>query len=179
MGVRFEVFPAHVDEWEAADADPQALVLHNAELKAETIAARHRGRWVLAADTTVALDGEVLNKPADMAEARAMLKRLAGRTHRVFTGMALRQHGAEGKLGAITSDVTFQPLDDARIDAYFAIVNPLDKAGAYGIQEGREFIIDRYEGSLSNIMGLPTEELALWLEQLGLKEVFAVKASKA
>jgi len=169
MGLAFDVVPAEVTEHEAPDADPRAMVAHNAALKADWVAARHPAAFVLGADTTVFIDQTVLNKPRDLADARAMLKRLAGRTHTVFTGLALRRacdrlHFDQG----VTSEVTFKNFDDAVIDAYFGLVNPLDKAGAYGIQEGRELIIAGWEGSFTNIMGLPVEETKQILTQVGL-----------
>ena len=98
-----------------------------------------------------------------------MLKRLAGRTHTVFTGVALRRQRDGIKVDeGVTSQVTFRPLDDATIDAYFKVVNPLDKAGAYGIQEGRELIIAGWEGSFTNIMGLPMEATKQILTSWGL-----------
>ncbi|MDE3083697.1 MAG: septum formation protein Maf [Verrucomicrobiota bacterium] len=169
MGLKFEVIAAGVTEHEAADADPRAMVAHNAALKAEWVAARHPDAFVLGADTTVFIDGTVLNKPRDLAEARAMLKRLAGRTHTVFTGLALRRNREKLRLDdGVTSEVTFKPFNDATIDAYFCIVDPLDKAGAYGIQEGRELIIAGWRGSFSNIMGLPVEETKQILTRAGL-----------
>ena len=169
MGLTFDVVPAEVTEHEAPDADPRAMVAHNAALKANWVAARHPAAFVLGADTTVFIDQTVLNKPRDLAEARAMLKRLAGRTHTVFTGLALRRACDRLHLDAgVTSEVTFKDFDDAVIDAYFGLVNPLDKAGAYGIQEGRELIIAGWQGSFTNIMGLPVEETKQILTQTGL-----------
>ncbi|HTQ29582.1 MAG TPA: Maf family protein [Opitutaceae bacterium] len=169
LGVPFTIVVAGVTEHEAPDADPHAMVAHNAALKAEWVAARHPDAYVLGADTTVFLDGVVLNKPADLAEARAMLRRLAGRTHTVFTGLALRRASAGLRLDqGVTSEVTFKAFDDAVIDAYFRIVDPLDKAGAYGIQEGRELIIAGWQGSFTNIMGLPVEETKQILTRGGL-----------
>lgn len=169
MGLAFDVVPAEITEHEAPDADPRTMVAHNAALKADWVAARHPTALVLGADTTVFIDQTVLNKPRDLVDARAMLKRLAGRTHAVFTGLAVRRacdglHLDDG----VTSDVTFKNFDDAVIDAYFGIVNPLDKAGAYGIQEGRELIIAGWRGSFTNIMGLPVEETKQILTRAGL-----------
>ena len=148
------------------------MVAHNAALKADTVAALHPDAFVLGADTTVFIDDTVLNKPADLAEARAMLKRLAGRTHTVFTGVALRHHARRLRVDeGATSEVTFRPLDDATIDAYFRLVNPLDKAGAYGIQEGRDLIIATWRGSFTNIMGLPMETVKQILTDCGLMEL--------
>jgi septum formation protein len=169
MGLAFEIVPAEITEHEAPDADPRAMVAHNAALKAGWVATRHPEALVLGADTTVFLDGTVLNKPADLGEARSMLKRLAGRTHTVFTGLALRR-GRDGLCldDGVTSEVTFKNFDDAVIDAYFRIVNPLDKAGAYGIQEGRELIVAGWRGSFTNIMGLPVDETKQILTRAGL-----------
>lgn len=168
MGLAHRVCPPDVVEWEAVDADPASLVRYNAALKADAVSREHPHSLVLAADTTVALVGEVLNKPADLDEARSMLRRLAGQTHTVFTGVSLR-HGTSGKAVDFveTSEVRFKAFDDATIASYFALVNPLDKAGAYGIQEGRDLIIAGWEGSLHNIMGLPTERLREVFEQEG------------
>ncbi len=169
LGVTFDVVVADVTEHEHPEAEPRSMVAHNAALKADWVAARHPDAWVLGADTTVFIDQRVLNKPRDLADARAMLKQLSGRTHTVFTGVALR-HRATGAVEdhGVTSLVTFKPFDDTVIDAYFRVVNPLDKAGAYGIQEGRELIIAGWEGSFTNIMGLPMEATKQILTQRGL-----------
>ena len=169
LGISFEVVVADVTEHEAEDADPRMMVAHNAALKADWVAGRHPAQFVLGADTTVLIDNTVLNKPRDLEEARAMLRRLAGRTHTVFTGVALRRHSSGLRVDeGVTSAVTFRSFDDSVIDAYFRVVNPLDKAGAYGIQEGRELIVDRWDGSFSNIMGLPMEVTKQILTQAGL-----------
>lgn len=168
MGYAFEARVPDVPEWEDPGACPAAMVAHNAQLKAAKLAALHPDRPILAADTNVALDGHVLNKPGDLDEARAMLRRLSGRTHRVHTGVCLRWDSRSVRHEFVEpSDVTFRAFDDATIGSYFSIVNPLDKAGAYGIQEGRELIIAGFTGSLHNIMGLPTEALSRAFEQLG------------
>ncbi len=169
LGVPFDVLVASVTEHEDETTDPETMVAHNAALKADWVASRHPESWVLGADTTVFLDSLVLNKPRDLDDARAMLRRLSGRTHTVFTGLALRhvRRGVRIDDGA-TSRVTFRDLDDGVIECYLQIVNPLDKAGAYGIQEGRELIIDHWEGSFTNIMGLPMERTKQILTQVGL-----------
>lgn len=169
LGLAFDVVVANVTEHEDPATDPRTMVTHNAALKADWVAERHPEAYVLGADTTVFIDNTVLNKPADLTEARAMLQRLSGRTHVVFTGVALR-HGQSGlKVDeGVSSEVTFKALDDAVIEAYFQIVNPLDKAGAYGIQEGRDLIIAGWRGSFSNIMGLPMEATKQILTRWGL-----------
>jgi septum formation protein len=169
LGLRFDVIVAQVTEHEDPDTDPRHMVTHNAALKADWVSQRHPDAWVLGADTTVFIDNKVLNKPADLAEARMMLKRLSGRTHTVFTGVAVRNIARNLRLDhGVTSEVTFKDFNDDVIDAYFKIVNPLDKAGAYGIQEGRELIIASWKGSFSNIMGLPMEATKQILSDCGL-----------
>jgi septum formation protein len=169
LGVAFEVMPAAVVEHEAPDADPREMVRHNAALKAEWVAARRPEALVLGADTTVFIDGAVLNKPRDLAAARAMLGRLSGRTHTVCTGLAVRRHRDRLAIDDdVASEVTFKLLDEATIDRYFSLVNPLDKAGAYAIQEGTDLIIAGWRGSYTNIVGLPVEETKQILTRCGL-----------
>ncbi|MDQ8203160.1 Maf family protein [Pelagicoccus sp. SDUM812003] len=169
IGASFDIMPADVEEFEEGHGDPEGMVRHNALLKAAWIADRNADRFVLGSDTTVHIDGRVLVKPEDLPDARRMLKQLGGRTHIVYTGFALvcRSRGVEVVDGA-RSEVTFKPLDDAIIDRYFELVNPLDKAGAYGIQEGTGLIIDSFRGSHSNIMGLPLDETKALLERHSL-----------
>ena len=168
MGYEFEVISPDVEELEGLEADdtPADFVLENALIKGEAVAAMFPNALVLAADTTVAFDGEVLNKPADIDEARAMIRRLSGKTHTVYTGYQLMHEISDIMLAeSVESEVTFKEMSDADIDAYFKIVNPLDKAGAYGIQDGRELIIEKLEGSFTNVMGLPKEALAEALDE--------------
>lgn len=169
LGVPFTVIVAEVTEHEDSRTDPRQMVAHNAALKADWVAERNPHAVVLGADTTVFLDGHALNKPADLAEARAMLRRLGGRTHRVFTGLALRCRDAGLFLDdGVESRVTFKSLDEATIDAYLAEVHTLDKAGGYAIQERPDLIIEAYTGSHSNIVGLPLEATKLLLTGAGL-----------
>jgi septum formation protein len=169
LGLKFEVVVAQVTEHEASDADPRTMVRHNAALKAEWVAGRRPEALVLGADTVVFVDGVVLNKPRDLVDARAMLQRLSGRTHTVCTGLAVRRHCDRLALDASAeSEVTFKALDDSIIDRYFARVNPLDKAGAYAIQEAAELIIAGWRGSYTNIVGLPVETTKQILTRCGL-----------
>lgn len=169
LGWPFQVVVAQVTEHEDPDSEPRAMVAHNAALKADWVARGHPDALVLGADTTVFLDGQVINKPRDLADARSMLRRLAGRTHTVFTGLAVRRL-ADGRAEAagVTSEVTFKPLSELDIEAYVHKVNTLDKAGAYSIQEHRELIVAGYAGSFTNIMGLPLEETKQILTRCGL-----------
>lgn len=169
-GIPHRVVVAAVTEREDPSTDPREMVLHNAHLKAAAVADRHPDALVLGADTTVALDGQALNKPADLAEARAMLRRLSGREHTVHTGVCLilRKEGLD-ESHCVTAKVRFRRLSDADIERYVKIVNTLDKAGAYGIQEGREIIIESFQPPISTIMGLPVEFVGTRLAELGLK----------
>jgi septum formation protein len=169
LGVTFDVVTAEVTEHEESTTDPRVMVAHNAALKADWVAARHPQAWVLGADTTVFIDGHALNKPADGAEARAMLRRLSGRVHTVFTGIALRnvQAGVSIDQG-VASEVIMRVLDDALIEDYLSKVHTLDKAGGYGIQDHGELIVERFTGSLTNIIGLPVDETKQLLIHCGL-----------
>jgi septum formation protein len=158
LGIPFEVVVADVTEHEDPATDPRLMVAHNAALKADWVSERHPDAVVLGADTTVFLDGKAINKPRDLDEARSMLRRLSGREHTVYTGVALRRKSSGLKRDeGVASQVTFKPLGDAAIEDYTRLVNTLDKAGAYSIQEHTDRIIAGYRGSYSNIMGLPME----------------------
>ena len=166
MGLTFAVHPSHAEEDDSGSNGPKQMVLKNAELKADAVVADFPDDLVLGSDTTVALGDSVLSKPADLAEAKAMLQRLSGQTHTVYTAVALRwQAGSFAEAFVGKSEVRFKQLSDATIEEYFQLVNPLDKAGAYGIQAGRELIIEAVEGSVENVMGLPIQELAAKLAE--------------
>jgi septum formation protein len=169
LGFAFQVIPAEVTEHEAPDADPRAMVAHNAALKADWVAARHPDATVIGADTTVFIDRTVLNKPKDAAEARAMLRMLRGRMHTVFTGLAIRRLRDGLKLDqGVASEVTFKAFDEATIELYLSRVHTLDKAGGYAIQEHSDLIVAGFTGSLTNIVGLPVEEMKQLLTRAGL-----------
>lgn len=170
LGLRFEVCPADVEEDNIAAHGPAEMVAANAALKAGALSPLHPGALVLGSDTTVALEGEVFNKPVDLDEARAMLRRLSGRGHEVFTAVAL--HWEAGNLREVfveSSEVRFKAFEGALIERYFEQVDPLDKAGAYGIQQAREMIVESVEGSVENVMGLPVEALEQRLAELGFQ----------
>lgn len=169
LGVPFEVIPAEVTEHEDPTTEPRAMVRHNAALKAEWVSARHPKATVIGADTTVYVGQTVLNKPANLAEARAMLRLLSGTRHIVYTGLAIcrKSDGLQLEMGA-ASEVTFKALDDATIELYLSRVHTLDKAGGYAIQEESDLIVAGYTGSLTNIIGLPVEEMKQLLTLAGL-----------
>lgn len=169
LGLSFEVVVAHVEEHEHPDTDPRVMVSHNSALKADWVASRHPNAWVLGADTTVFIDGKALNKPVDLADARRMLALLSGRTHTVFTGIALRRAASGFRLDeGVATEVRFRVLTPSLVEEYLSKVHVLDKAGSYAIQECGDLIIDCYSGSYTNIVGLPVERTKQILGDLGL-----------
>lgn len=170
-GVPHAVVTAAVTEHEDPSTDPSVMVLHNARIKAAAVSAQHPGALVLGADTTVALGDRALNKPADIAESAAMLRSLSGREHVVHTGVCLLCPALGiDESHDVTAWVRFKPLSESDIVRYQSLVNTLDKAGAYGIQEGREIIIAAHQEPLSTIMGLPVEFVVGRLRALGVLE---------
>lgn len=158
LGIPFDVIVADVTEHEDPATEPRVLVAHNAALKADWVAGRHPEAVVLGADTTVFLDGAVINKPRDLDESRAMLRRLSGREHTVYTGVAVRRISRGLRIDeGVSSQVTFKAFGEAVIEEYLRLVETLDKAGAYSVQDHAEMIVEGYRGSFTNIMGLPME----------------------
>ena len=173
VGLAHEVRPADVDETPHADELPVPHAERLARAKAETLAARERDAVVVAADTIVVIDGLILGKPGDATEAGAMLRRLAGRTHTVFTAVAVAR-GGRTVSGVEEVRVTFRALDDAEIAAYVATGEPMDKAGSYGIQGFGATIVERIEGDYFAVMGLPLVRLVGLLGEVGLRYEFGV-----
>jgi septum formation protein len=153
-GLRFDVLPAHIDETRRADEAPADYVLRLALEKAEVIFALHPNATVLGADTTVVLDGAVLNKPADRADAERMLRALSGRMHLVQTGIAVLARGVR-RSAIETTSVSFDTIPEPDLAHYLASGDSLDKAGAYGIQGYAARWITRIEGDFFNVVGLP------------------------
>lgn len=158
-GVDFEIVASPAEEVHDATLRPDVLCELNATLKAAAVAEVRLDATVIGADTLVFIDDLPLGKPADLEAARAMLRRLSGRTHQVCTGVCvIRPDGTREVFHELTA-VRFLELDEAAIDAYFSRVNPLDKAGGYGIQESGELIVAGIEGAFDNVMGLPVARL--------------------
>jgi septum formation protein len=160
LPVKFRVVPSDAVEMAHEHLSPLELCQLNAHHKARAVAKKIPDALVLGADTLVFLDNEILGKPRDLADARRMLKKLQGRTHQVVTGVSLihlRSH--RERLFAVSTDVAFHPLTAEQISDYLAKINPLDKAGAYAIQEHGEMIVTEISGSYSNVVGLPVERL--------------------
>ena len=167
LHLEFQIVPGAVVETFDEQLSPLELCQLNAHRKARVIAKKHPDALVLGADTLVFLDGEIMGKPADVAEARRMLGRLQGRTHQVVTGVSLiHLRALRERTFAVSTDVTFHPLTVEQINGYLSKMNPLDKAGAYAIQEHGDTIVSEISGSFSNVVGLPIErvgeELAAW-----------------
>lgn len=170
-GFDVRVIPADINESPLPHEDPLALVDRLACLKAVNVLTRHahRSEVVIAADTIVTIDGEVLGKPKDAEDARCMLRRLSGRTHTVATGVCIarcselepRRIDDEPPVSfVVQTAVTFYPLSDDDIDAYVASGEPMDKAGAYGIQgTGGRLLVRGIEGDFYNVVGLPIAEV--------------------
>ena len=168
-GYEFEIIASNVDEVHDEKASLHELTMENAAAKARHVAQQHRERLVIGADTLVAIDDCALTKPADMNEARDMLRRLAGRTHEVCTSVALIcEAAAVDRRFEIVTRVTFLPLQEVERDEYLTLINPLDKAGGYAAQEHGDRIISAVEGSWTNVVGLPMEALAAELSALGI-----------
>ncbi len=153
-GFAFDIAHADIDEALLPREPAGRYVLRLAEGKARAVAARFPDHAVLGADTTVVVDGHVLGKPADAADAVAMLRRLQGRAHEVLTGVALVT-GGQAQVVLEATRVWFGPMTDAEIAVYVATGEPMDKAGAYGIQGWAARYVTRIEGSYSNVVGLP------------------------
>ena len=156
----FEIIPSLADENLAGDYTPMELVKALAELKAREVALRpeNAGKMVIGSDTVVAFDGEVLGKPKDEADAFRMLKMLSGKAHAVYTGVCIACNRADGyvtDVRAEKTDVYFEELSDEWIWQYIRGGSPMDKAGAYGIQDGG--LVNRIEGSYTNVVGFPVE----------------------
>lgn len=176
LGLDPEIIISSIDETALAGETPVELVARLAPAKARAVleVLELRGSTsatvVVAADTTVDLDGEILATPADTDEARRMLAALSGRAHRVHTGVAVWSTGerVEELLSVVTSEVVFDDLDDALIDWYLACGESLDKAGGYAIQGHGGALVRAVHGSVTNVIGLPLAELRAMLSRVGV-----------
>jgi nucleoside triphosphate pyrophosphatase len=173
--IPFEICAAPIDEAELPGETARTMVARLAEAKARAVAAQidatTRDCFIVGADTTVELGGEILGKPRDAAHAREMLAMLAGRTHHVLTGIfVLRLPGNSERSAVEDTSVTFAPLSKEEIDAYVATAEPLGKAGAYAIQGLAGRFIPGIEGCYFNVVGLPLARLYALLRELGWKE---------
>jgi len=160
LPVKFQVLSGDVPEVAHEHLSPLEVCQLNAHRKARAVAKKIPDALVLGADTLVFLGNEILGKPRSLSEARRMLARLQGRHHQVVTGVCLMHlRGHRERIFAVSTDVLFHPLNARQIRDYLADIQPLDKAGAYAIQDSGEKIISEISGSYSNVVGLPVEKL--------------------
>ncbi|WP_395744025.1 Maf family protein [Prosthecobacter sp.] len=165
-GFAFEIVLSQVEEAHDPALTPEELTVENARRKAVAVSRARPEALVIGADTLVYVDGHPLGKPSDMEEALHMVRRLSGRTHEVCTGVVFAADAAVRRELHVITHVTFKPLTDDLIRSYHARVNPLDKAGAYGIQECTDMLLEHMTGSFTNVVGLPVDEVGAALREL-------------
>jgi septum formation protein len=173
LGIPHQVDPSDVPEVPAPGEPAERVAVRLAGEKATQVAARHPGTPVLAADTVVALGSRLLGKPASAAEAGRMLAELSGREHRVVTAVALAHDGRVEQRHDVTR-VWFRPLTPQTIEAYVATGEPMDKAGAYGVQGYGAVLVERIEGDFFSVMGLPVRLVVELLEVAGVPYRFTL-----
>lgn len=178
LGLCFEVVPADIDESEEMGESASAHVRRLAVSKARAVAASRPDALVIGGDTIVTLHGEILGKPADEGEALRTLLRLQGHEHRVETGLALVAPGGREAVDVVSADVRFRRFDRAFAEAYLATGEPLDKAGAYGIQGFGAALVDSIRGDYFAVMGLPLARLVELLGELGWEYGFGGRLSQ-
>ena len=169
IGILADVHPSNFAELEGVNSSACDLVKTNARGKGlDVLQACQKSDVVIAADTVVALDSKILEKPKDVADAKAMLRSLSGRTHQVMTGVAIF-HNERELIDVVTTAVSFRQLTEAEIEAYVTTGEPLDKAGAYGIQGYGALLVENIDGCYNNVVGLPLTKLYQMLSALEVK----------
>ena len=167
MGLEFTVQTADIDETMDPSQTPAHEVAAVSARKAEKIAALHLQDVIVSADTIVVIDGKILGKPKDEQDAARMLRLLSGRTHTVYTGLTVYADG-KANTQVVSTGVTFRDLSDAEIAAYIETKEPMDKAGAYGIQGKCAIFVDKIDGDYNNVVGLPVAAIYRELKKLGI-----------
>jgi septum formation protein len=169
IGLTFDVIPSDVPEVRAAGETPQEYVARLSRDKAQAIASRHPDAWIIAADTTVLLGDELLEKPADADDAKRMLAAIAGQTHIVYSGVTLQNASRAWRDTHVAeSQVQMLPLDAREIAWYVSTGEPMDKAGAYAVQGIGAMFIESINGSYTNVVGLPLALLFQMLKRAGI-----------
>ncbi len=168
VGIEFEIVCADVDESLDENQSAEDNATRIACLKAKEVYKQRPQSFILAADTMVVVDETILGKPADESDAKRMIQLLSDRTHEVITGFALMLPSGETVTDSQTTRVNFRKIDNSAIDWYIESYTPMDKAGAYGIQDGMARYIQRIEGCFYNVMGLPISSVCKLLEKLGV-----------
>ncbi len=170
IGVKFKIKDSDYEENMKENLPPHALAKKLSRGKAEAVAKRHKNAIIIAADTIVVLDQEVMGKPHSPKEAKAMLKKLSGKTNLVITGFTVINTKTNKIISkSIETKVHMKKLNPKIINAYVKSKEPLDKAGAYAIQGLGSILIDKIEGDYSNIVGLPLAPLVVALKKFGVK----------
>ncbi|MFW5951743.1 MAG: Maf family protein [Gemmatimonadota bacterium] len=173
LGLRFDVVAAHVDETVRADETPREMVRRLALAKARAVADAHPDALVIGGDTEVIFNGAILGKPASGADAVATLLRLQGHEHRVETGVAVVAPGGRYSVDVVGADVRFRTFGRGVAEAYVATGEPMDKAGAYGIQGRGGVLVAAIRGDYFAVMGLPVARVATLVEEVGYRYSFA------
>ncbi|MBI5286198.1 MAG: septum formation protein Maf [Deltaproteobacteria bacterium] len=169
LGLLFEVYPSEVDERVKTGESPQAHTLRLALEKTKKARETFHEGWIIGADTVVVIDGRILGKPSDIEEARVMLNLLKGRTHTVFTAFCVLSASTGKRVcRVVESRVKIKDLTGEEMEGYLTTGEPLDKAGAYAVRGIGCFMVESVEGSYTNVVGLPMEELKDALKRLGL-----------
>lgn len=174
IGLEFEIRTSDIPEERLAGESVRSYVQRLAREKAEAVSTRIPDAWVIAADTVVYLDEIVLEKPVDRDEAVAMLEKLAGRTHSVFSGVTLMNASREVSITEVVrTEVTIMPLEREIIEWYADTGEPMDKAGAYAIQGQGAMFVERIDGSYTNVVGLPLPTLFRMMKSVGISPLRA------
>lgn len=166
LGLKFKVMPSYLEERNISSGTPGEKARIWAFLKAEAIAKQHQG-VIIGADTIVVLEGEILGKPHNETEAKKMLRRLSGNTHTVITALAVINTRSDSRIvTSVESQVSFRKLNQEEINSYIATKEPMDKAGAYGIQGGAARFVTQVQGCYTNVVGLPISSCLESLKQI-------------
>lgn len=169
LGLGFVTAPAEIDETPFPAELPADFARRMAFTKARTVAATHPDSWILGADTVVTLAGKILGKPRDRSDALALLHQLSGQTHQVISGICLcAKNNKVEHTEADTTAVTFNAANHSLLEAYVATGEPMDKAGAYGIQGSGSVLVRRIDGSCANVIGLPIDRVIALLLHHGV-----------
>ncbi|WP_057761682.1 Maf family protein [Cytobacillus praedii] len=171
LHLTFNVSSSDVDESFNPDLAPGEIVMELSSRKAKAVSKKYPGSYIIGADTVVVLDGTILGKPQDKAEAFSMLKALAGRTHAVYTGVSIIAPSKETNFN-VKTDVVFWELTDDEINAYINTGEPFDKAGAYGIQGQGSVLVKEIKGDYFSVVGLPVSKTVRELRNAGLEIPF-------
>ena len=170
----FEIIPSSVEENYSNGMAPPEMAKRWALEKARDVAAAHPETIVVGADTIVVLEGNILGKPKDSSEAAVMLRKLSNKSHTVHTGVALVQKSNEAVISFVEStEVTFFELDETLISSYVATGSPLDKAGAYGIQDGSACFVEKVNGCYHNVVGFPVARFVQLVRSEEFKQQFS------